>query len=35
MSRYKHKEELINKIESNLKQKIEEKELFVIRWRLV
>ena len=31
----KQKEELIEKIEANMKQKIEEKDLFVIHWRLV
>ena len=31
----KQKEELIDKIEANMKQKIEEKDLFVIRWRLI
>lgn len=31
----KQKEELIEKIEANMKQKVEEKDLFIIRWRLV
>lgn len=31
----KQKEELIDKIEANMKQKIDEKELFLIRWRLI
>ncbi len=31
----KQKEELIDKIEANLKQKIEETEMFLIRWRLI
>ena len=31
----KQKEELIDKIEEHLKQRIAEKELFLIRWRLV
>ena len=29
------KEELIEKIEANMKQKIEEKDLFLIKWKLV
>jgi ERCC4-related helicase len=31
----KQKEELIDQIEENMKQKVEEKELFIIRWRLL